>query len=176
MSLGSMEGVQRDGLPIGELAPTVTGVTPQGLIATFTPQLQRSELLLFASLNCRPCETILPTVDHLASGRGHQFTVTTIVVGLPEEAAELVNKFAPNFNCFAEAGSGAADRYRVRVTPFAFVIGPDGRILAKGLCSDVTKLRDLLLAGGLAEEATSLKQTIPLIPRDPGVVGAREVS
>jgi hypothetical protein len=38
------------------------------------------------------------------------------------------------------------------------------------------RLRDLLLAGGLSEEASMLKQTIPLIPRGPAAAGVTEVS
>lgn len=40
--------------------------------------------------------------------------------------------------------------YRVRVTPFAFMVGDDGRILAKGLCDSVSNLGSLLDAGGIA--------------------------
>jgi thiol-disulfide isomerase/thioredoxin len=132
IALGTMEGAQRDGLPVGERAPTVKGVTPEGLVATFAPQLGQPHLLLFASLNCVPCETVLPVVNQLAAVNGRHVEITAIVPGQPRDAADLVEKFALRFTCFAEAGSGAADRYRVRVTPFGFVIGSDGRILAKG--------------------------------------------
>jgi hypothetical protein len=39
------------------------------------------------------------------------------------------------------------------VTPFAFVIGSDGQVLAKGLCNGATRLSDLLKAGGLEAAA-----------------------
>jgi thiol-disulfide isomerase/thioredoxin len=178
MALGTLEGVQRDGLPVGEVAPAVSGVTAEGMTRTWTPEQGYRNLLVFASPNCGPCAAVMPAVNRLAAAtNGHRIAVTAIVAGGPEDAADLARKFAVPYPCLAEDGSGAADRYRVRVTPFAFVIGEDGRILAKGLCSDAARLRDLLVAGGLDDAATLLEPTIQLIRRGPtATVGTEEVS
>ena len=163
MALGTAEGVQRDGLPIGAVAPDVRGITAEGAPTTWTPGGQPA-LLLFATPGCTPCATVLPAVNRLAmalNGRG--VAVAAVVPGRREDAAKLVETFDLRFPCLAEDGSGVTDRYRVRVSPFAFVIGQDGRVLAKGLCSDAERLRALLAAGGLEDAAAALEPTIQLV-------------
>src|SRR5437660_983666 len=65
VALGTLEGVQRDGLPVGEAAPKIVGLTPEGEPAEWDPGLANT-LLLFASPSCEPCAEILPYVNALA--------------------------------------------------------------------------------------------------------------
>ena len=176
MALGTLEGGQRDGLPVGAVAPPISGVTAAGEEATWEPRREQPQLLLFAAPDCEGCAKVLPAVNRLAATNGRGVGVTALVPGRPEEAARLAAKFAPRFPCLAEDGRGAFERYRVRVSPFAFVVGGDGRVLAKGLCSDEGRLRDLLAAGGL-DEAARLLAPVPLATRpEPGAAaGAKEV-
>lgn len=154
MSLGTVEGVQRDGLSVGEIAPPMSGVTAQGEQILWSAHPGNAYLLLFATPECRPCANVVPAVSRLAAMRT-DVNITLIVGGPQDGAVQLVEKFHPPscVACFADDGSGAYKRYRVRVTPFAFVVGGDGRIRAKGLCSDPARLRDLLTAGGLDSAA-----------------------
>ncbi len=177
MALGTLEGVQRDGLPVGEVAPQVSVLTAEGAAVDWSPQRGRPELLLFATPDCEPCGRVLPAVARLAAAaNGRHVGVTVLVPGPRQEAARLAEQFALPFPCLAEEGSGASERYRVRVTPFAFVIGEDGRILAKGLCSDAEQLRGLLAVGGLNGAAAVLEPTSQLIhPRTGMVAEAKEV-
>ncbi len=74
--------------------------------------------------------------------------VVAVTEGREEAAGRLREKFQLPVPCLAEGGSGAFSSYRVRVTPFGFVIGEDGRVPAKGLCNDANRLRELLSAAG----------------------------
>lgn len=87
-----------------------------------------------------------------------------IVSGPTINAAELAKKFAipTSIMCVADNGSGAYNQYRVRVTPFAFVVGNDGRIRAKGLCDNPMRLRSLLTASGLTTPPALLGGARPL--------------
>ena len=150
IALGTADGVNRDGLAVGKLAPIISGVTARGKTAEWSAQPGRAYLLLFAAPGCKPCSEVLPTVKQEGvAAKG--FDTVIIVPGQRDAVAQLVEQFQLPFVCLAEDGSGAADRYQVRVTPFAFVVGKDGRILAKGLCSDAHKLRHLLSLGGLTD-------------------------
>jgi methylamine dehydrogenase accessory protein MauD len=160
MSLGTLEGVQRDGLPVGSAAPAISGITADGQEAGWQPKGARPQVLLFAAPDCEPCAAIMPHVARLARA-GSGVDVAAVVPGPRDEAARMVNKYHPPFPTMAEDGSGAFNRFRVRVTPFGFVIGADGRVLAKGLCSDPARLRGLLHAAGLKEAAVAL-QTQPM--------------
>jgi hypothetical protein len=72
------------------------------------------------------------------------------IPGRQDNAEAVTNKFHPIFPCIAEDGSGAFNNYKVRTTPFAFVVGEDSRVRAKGLCNDAMRLQELLITAGLA--------------------------
>ncbi len=157
MALGTLEGVQRDGLPVGAVAPPIGGVTATGEDRGWEPRSGRPELLLFVSPDCKPCETLLPVVNRLgATPAGRGIGITAFVPGPRESVARLVERYDPAYPCLAEDGSGAFGRFRVRVTPFAFLIGADGRVLAKGLVSDPARLRELLAVGGAEDAAAAV--------------------
>ena len=157
MSLGTLEGVQRDGLPVGAAAPALGGVTPDGRDVGWEPRRDEVDLLLFVSPDCGPCETLLPVVNRLAAlPAAQRLGITGIVPGPRETVARLAEKYRPPYLCLAEDGSGAFGRFRVRVTPFAFVIGADGRVLAKGLCSDPGRLQALFEAAGADDVAEAV--------------------
>ena len=174
MSLGTLEGVQRDGLPIGSLAPAISGVTAEGKDTAWEPRRGQPQLLLFAAPDCEPCATITPILSQLArttadGGLG----IAAVVPGPRDEVARFVARHHPPFPCLAEDGSGAFPRFRVRVTPFGFVIGTDGRVLAKGLCGDAGRLQGLLEAADLRDVAAVVPvpaQPLRITPRE--TVGA----
>lgn len=168
MSLGTLEGVQRDGLPVGAAAPPMGGVTAAGEEAGWEPRRGALDLLLFVSPDCGPCETLLPVVNRLAADPAvGRLRVTAIAPGPRETIARLDDKYRPTYRSFAEDGSGAFARFRVRVTPFAFVVGADGRVLAKGLCGDPERLRALLEAAGADDAAGAVGAAVAAAATDP---------
>jgi thiol-disulfide isomerase/thioredoxin len=156
MTLGTLEGVQRDGLGIGEHAPPLSGITASGEVVHLSPGEGRPSLLFFAAPGCGPCEKVLPILNQLVGrdGSALDVDVATIVRGPVMNVQEIDERHRPPYFAFAEDGSGAFEQYRVRVTPFAFVVGDDGLVRAKGLCSDPRLLASLLAAGGLDASAT----------------------
>jgi methylamine dehydrogenase accessory protein MauD len=151
MTLGTLEGVQRDGLAVGEEVPEIHGVTGDGTQIVWAPEPGHPSLVLFAAPDCAPCETVMPFVDDLglAAVRGDvDLRVVSVSAGAVDTAVRFIEKYNPSFLALAEDGSGAFERYRVRVSPFAFVVGEDGRVRSKGLCSDANRLHGLLVAAG----------------------------
>ena len=160
MTLGTMEGVQRDGLPLGEKAPSVFGVRAGGAETNWQPPPDRSSIVIFASPDCEPCSVVLPAANRLSAMRKADLSLLAVVPGPVESAERMIDQYRLEFDCIAEDGSGAFEKYRVRVTPFAFVVGSDGLVRAKGLCSDPMMLRDLLEAAGLPEVANVVSQPV----------------
>lgn len=157
MSLGTLEGVQRDGLPVGDPTPVVVGIRPDGVDTEWTPSSRRPSLLLFAAPDCGPCRDILPQVSALADAVP-ELELAVVTDGPVDRAKELADQISSErVTILAEDASGAFNNYRVRVTPFAFVIGQDGRVQAKGLCNDPLRVQQLLAAAGLE----SLARTSP---------------
>ncbi len=62
------------------------------------------------------------------------------------------------------------------MTPFAFVVGGDGLVRAKGLCSDPMMLRDLLEAAGLPDSANVVSQPVHAASNGKSHVHGAEVS
>jgi hypothetical protein len=173
MSMGTLEGVQRDGLPVGTQAPGIGGITADGTDRAWEPKSGRPQLLLFAAPDCEPCATVMPVVNKLAkSTAGSTLDVAAVVPGPRSEVVRMTQLYNPPYLCLAEDGSGAFNRFRVRVTPFGFIIGSDGRVLAKGLCGDANRLKDLLDAAGLSELAIMVQtpgQPIRMVAPTPAV-------
>lgn len=162
ISLGTLEGVQRDGLPVGSVAPPINGVGADGGDRAWHPSAGGPQLLLFATPDCEPCAAIMPVLGRLARSPEAGVTVTAVVPGPRAEVARLVGRYDPPFAALAEDGSGVFPRFRVRVTPFGFVVGPDGRVLAKGLCSDPGRIALLLHSAGYKDAAAAVQA-----PRQP---------
>jgi hypothetical protein len=161
MALGTIQGVQRDGIPVGEGAPDITATTPSGRELVLKPGSSGPALVVFASPDCEPCSVVLPYLNNFI-GRESAPELITLVPGPAATADRLAADYRLIYECYAEDGSGAFDTYRVRVTPFAFVVGRDGTVLSKGLCSEPLMVRDLLAAAGLDEDV--VPDTLPLAP------------
>lgn len=157
LALDTSEGVERDGLLVGQVAPAIVGVNGAGASVTWEPPAGENAVMLFASPDCGPCAEVLPYVDALSTDSDQELTVLTVVAGPPERAGELIEKFKTNHLCLAEGGNRIFDRYRVRVTPFAFIVGADGRVRNKGVCGSGAKLQRLLEGGGLGTAASGVR-------------------
>lgn len=171
VTLGTAEGVQRDGLPIGETAPAIRGSTAAGMAQEWLPHQGQPQLVLFATPDCAPCAQVLPAVSALAE---HGLEIVTVVPGRRDGVVRLIEKFRPPFLCLADEERRAVDRYRVRTMPFAFVIGNDGHILAKGLCGDPWRLRLLLTKGGLHGAAAALAPLDKSLRKSSGATAGKQ--
>ncbi len=89
VALGTVEGVQRDGLPVGEVAPAITGVTALGETITWPPKQGRSHLLAFVAPDCTPCARILPSINQLAAMNSH--IVVTLIWLLKKQKSTRSN-------------------------------------------------------------------------------------
>lgn len=74
--------------------------------------------------------------------------VIYVTLGLAEGSQRLVSKFSPpeNTRVLAEGNSHLFEVYRVRVTPFVFLVDQHGLIVAKGLCDKRERLVQILQA------------------------------
>lgn len=159
MSLETIEGVQRDGLAIGEEAPPIQGVSGNGEALMLHPGERRPAFVLFAAPECEPCKKVAPYVNRLAglNSDGNELDVVVVAAGDGAIAAHIGEDFTDAFT-LADAGSGVFETYRVRVTPFAFVVGDDRRIRAKGLCGDDGRLSELFRSAGLPRVADPVER------------------
>lgn len=119
--------------------------------STMSPS--KSRFIVFGAPSCEPCGNVLPYLADLSVIARNELEVLVVVPG-PAAAAEAMShelrRAVPTqLHIIGDDGSGLSNEYRVRVTPFAFVISADGFVQAKGLCGDPVRLRDLLAVAGL---------------------------
>jgi thiol-disulfide isomerase/thioredoxin len=159
-ALGTLESVQRDGVRVGAKAPDIQGMQSSGQAASWRPLDDRTALVLFAAPDCAPCHQVLPHVARAARD-APELEVVTVVSGSPEDATKLVELVAAPIT--AIASDQAFEAFRVEVTPFAFVVGHDGRVLAKGLCDSLVRLRTMLDSGGISTTGLEQMERLPVI-------------
>lgn len=164
MTLGTLEGVQRDGLAIGASAPVIVGVDDAGHDTKWAPRPGGWAFVLFAAPDCEPCEQTAPWLTPLREvfeGSGRSLDVAVVVPGPAENLARLRATFGTDVPALAEDASGAFSNYRVRVTPFGFLVDPDARVVAKGLCAGPVRLAEMLAMAGMDDLAKALAHRIP---------------
>ncbi len=133
MYLGTAEGVSRDGLDRGARAPDFNLTDQYGHAQQLSQYKGRPVLLLFGSPHCSPCRLLLPQLHEWA--RQHSdINILWLNSASPAESERFVAEtgatlpiapYTPDDNLL--------DKYKVRVTPFLFMVDEKGMIRAKGL-------------------------------------------
>lgn len=133
MYLGTAEGVSRDGLAKGARAPDFTLVDQYGESHTLSSYRGKPAILIFGSATCSPCRILMPQLQ--AWTRDHpDIPVLWLNAASPEESLRFVSDTGATVPVMPYTPeSKIMDKYKVRVTPFCFVLNSDGIVGAKGL-------------------------------------------
>ncbi len=144
MYMGSAQGVARDGIAAGERAPEFTLPDPAGLLVSLAELRGRSLLLIFGSTTCGPCRTLIPDLNAFAREHESDLGVLYLSRGEPDETRRFIEELDVRVPVAVHSDSELADKYKARVTPFAFLIDAEGIVSAKGLANNRSHL-DMLL-------------------------------
>ena len=135
MYLGSAEGVSRDGLERGTRAPDFSLTDQYGQTHRLSSYKGRPVLLLFGSPHCSPCRILLPQLHDWA--RSHpEMAVLWLNAASDEESLKFVSDLGATLPVLPYTPEdNLMDRYRVRVTPFMFMLDENGVVKVKGLAN-----------------------------------------
>lgn len=161
--LGTARGVAGDGLAVGERAPEFVLPDLDGREVALAGLRGLPLLLIFGSPSCGPCRALVPDLNAFAQERRGQLRVVFLSRGNQEAARRFARETDARVPVAVHPDEALADRYRVRVTPFAFLLDGEGVIRAKGLANNREHLELLLHAepgrnGTPVEERAALER------------------
>jgi len=148
--LNTREGISRDGLSIGSMAPDIDATDAGGVPRSFREFRGRWLVLVFASPTCTICLKLVPDLRALRSALGSEAEILVALRADGEEVASAYERAtgeaAPVFAIGTKAGT---EKYKVRVSPFVNVVDPQGILRAKGLVNTVENVEHLLFEAGV---------------------------
>jgi methylamine dehydrogenase accessory protein MauD len=142
--LGTAQGVAGDGLSPGERAPEFTLPNLDGREVTLSGFRGQPLLMVFGSPSCGPCKTLMPDLQAFAAEKSATLRVLFLSRGDVEDARRFAQEQHVQVPVAVHPDERLAEQYKVRVTPFAFVIDGDGVVRAKGLANNRAHLDALL--------------------------------
>ena len=142
--LGTAQGVAGDGLSPGERAPDFALPDLDGREIALSGFRGLPLLLVFGSPSCGPCKTLIPDLQAFAAEKRDQLRVLFLSRGEVEDARTFAREQDVRVPVAVHPDEALAEKYKVRVTPFAFVIDGEGVVRAKGLANNRAHL-DMLL-------------------------------
>jgi methylamine dehydrogenase accessory protein MauD len=132
------------GPEVGSAAPVFSLTALGGAPLAVGRATGRPQLLFFLSPTCPVCKKLVPVLRSLPSGEAG---IDIILASDGEQAEHLAfyrkEKLAP-FPYVLSTDLGMT--FRISKLPYAVLIGPDGRIAAKGLVNNREQIESLLLA------------------------------
>ncbi len=134
------------GLPVGLRAPSFELPNSQGVMVSLQQLCDKGRpvVLLFTSPTCGPCIRLLPDLERWHGALGNHVTFATLATGggVPNATQHLLQP-ASELLTLQQDGQEILDMYRVRSTPTAVVVNPDGRI-ASGYVSGSVEIEELV--------------------------------
>lgn len=142
--LGQAPARARDGLPLLALSPRWHGRDHRGNDISSDMFSGRPLLLVFADPNCGPCQTLMPDLHDFATA--HADDVGVVVAASADERAnrQMAERYFLDVPVVGQENRVLADRFRVTVTPFMFLIDDEGRIRDKGIVNGRGQLEEKL--------------------------------
>ena len=142
--LGTAQGVARDGLSLGQRAPEFSLPGLDGATVALRDFRDAPLLLVFGSPTCAPCKTLIPDLEAFATEKQSELRVLFLSRGEIEESRRFAQENGARVPIAVHPDEALAEQYKVRVTPFAFLIDREGVVRAKGLANNRDHL-DMLL-------------------------------
>jgi hypothetical protein len=137
---------EQEGLPIGEKAPMFnhTPVKEGASASTGFASKGHWTLLLFLDPGCVSCQNTLRTLEQMAPQLGQAVQVLVVTSAEPPVIA-AVDTFRASSLDISRVSSDVSTRlYRTRITPFGYLIDPEGSVRAKGIAADGGSIQKML--------------------------------
>lgn len=146
--LDTAAGISRDGLALGARAPDFVAPGIDGRQVTLREFLGRWLVLFFAAPGCEECYAMLPDLGRLRADLGDGTEIVLVFgASLPDAQSVPLLRNSP-IPVLVGGSRGLTARYKVRASPFAQIVDPQGVVRAKGLFNNRERLEHLLADAG----------------------------
>ena len=131
-----VEGLRR--LAVGSMAPEIELPNPDGKLVSLSSFKGQYVMIDFWAAWCKPCRLENPNVVRMYD-KYHNKGFEILGVSLDRKRADWLKAIAddkltwPHVSDLKYFRSVAAETYAIRSIPATYLIGPDGKIIAKGL-------------------------------------------
>lgn len=138
-------GSEREGLPVGEKAPAFDylHVNRRSASTRFDPKGTWS-LLVFADPTCVSCQGALLALERMAPKLRQTMRVLVATSADPAQINAVDAFRTASVDVSHVSGDVASRLYRTTVTPFGYVIDPEGNIRARGVATDEASIRKIV--------------------------------
>ena len=151
--LGTAQGVGRDGIAPGQRAPDFALPDLAGSVRTLADYRGRLLLLAFGSTSCAPCRGLVPDLNAFAQTHAGELDALFAIRGTPAETQRFVDELSLQVPAGVYNDDELPEKYKTRVTPFAFIVDGEGVVRSKGLANNRAHL-DMLLEQARKELAS----------------------
>lgn len=142
-----------DLLPVGSKAPDFRLKQNGGGTVRLSTLLKSNKVVLlnFWMIYCPPCRAELPELSKMRTRlRGKGFDILSVnVMDSPADAAKFWKYNRLTMRLGLDGGQTASEKYRVTAVPANYLIGRNGRILARYVGYDANGIRQTLAKSGI---------------------------
>jgi methylamine dehydrogenase accessory protein MauD len=160
--LKKSDAIARDGISLGEEIPDFyTKSYYTGKEITKASIANKPTLITFISSSCKPCKELLPDWNSAYDKFGKDINFVLIGSGSKDQFDIMFKHYVPKGNISIDE-SGLLNDFKVRVTPFGFIIDEEGVVKGKGLCGTTQHIESFIsyLGSELVEVESTMKQKI----------------
>lgn len=163
------------GLPRGTVAPDFEAADREtGQPKRLSELPAHPQLLLFLSPSCLACRKLLPHLKEIVKTRKREFDFVVICTGADLHACrQFANDYSVDGQVLVDESGRIAKAYEATLTPFAYLLDYQRRILMRGVANDWRGLESMLNQEGTPQAGTVWIKT-PTTDATP--VGLREVN
>lgn len=157
------------GLERGTLAPDFTALEAgNGGSLTLSDLPARPRLLIFVSPSCLSCRELIPGLNEVQATRGREFDFLAICRGDLESCRSFARMNRLHAPMVIDTNGQIEKDFDVQLTPFAYLLDYERRVVIRGLANDWRQLESLL------EQEGTLQRGRAFVPVDEDGAGSTD--
>jgi methylamine dehydrogenase accessory protein MauD len=133
------------GLERGTFAPDFTALDANsGESIALSDLPARARLLVFVSPSCLSCRELIPGMNEVQATRGREFDFLAVCRGDLESCRSFARMNRLHAPMVVDTAGQVEKNYEVSLTPFAYLLDHERRVVIRGIANDWRQLESLL--------------------------------